>query len=310
MTTCVRCGREGSRGYQESVEGPVCSSRNACDERVETARLAVGLHRIDRVGKYGPYHFYKLDGQRVRGVTTILDSALPKPALVDWAARVTARYAAEHLDELWGIRHMGLEAVYNLLEHEPRSQRDSAGVRGSQLHVWAEDMIHGREVTGITNELLPWVLSVRDFIEDWQPKPVLLESPVASRRWGYAGTLDLVADFPAMRWGDRTFPAGRRIVDYKSSRGVYSETALQMGAYKGAELYAADGEERPMSELEVSDWGLIVHIRPEGYQVFPVYVGEEVLHAFARVKWMSEFLKRDGLLDSWLGDALPAPTRG
>ena len=313
MTVCSRCGREGSRGFVAVENGWACTSFKACDERVERERVAHGLHRIDYVGKNGPSHYYKLDGKRVPGVTTIIKDALPAPALVDWAARVTARYAAENLDTLWGMRHMGIEAIEGqVLEHEPRTQRDSAGVRGTRLHEWAEQMLRGQEAEGITNELLPWVLAVRDFLEDFRPTPVLFEAALASHRFGgYAGTLDLVGDFPEVVVGGRPFPAARRIVDYKSSKRIYSEIALQLGAYRNAEVYLDEqGVERALADLGISEWGLGVLIRPEGYQVRPVYVGEEVLAAFGRVKWMREFIKRDGQLDQWLGDPLPPVTKG
>lgn len=313
--TCSLCGREGSRGFVEADGRWVCggASAGACLSRQEQARLAVGLHRIEREGQNGTYHVYKLDGKRVPGVTTIIKDTVPAPVLIDWAARVTARYAAENLDELWGIRHLGTEAVYNLLQHKPRSERDSAGARGSQLHLWAEDMIHGRAVEGVSNELLPWVLSVKDFIEDCRPEPVLLESAVAHRRLGYAGTLDLVADFPELRFPNGArLPAARRIIDYKSSKRIYSEIALQLGGYRGADFYSdgKGGEEHPLSELGIDETGLAVHIRPAGYEIVPVYCGPEAFNAFARLTWVRDLLRRDGTLDSWLGDPLPAITEG
>lgn len=311
MKLCEECGREGSRNYEETATGLRCSAREACAERVERRRLSTGLHRIERSGRNGDYHVYKLDGEWVPGVTTIVKDTVPAPALVDWAARVTARYAADHLDTLWGMRHLGLDAIYSVLESKPRSERDSAGARGSQLHLWAEDMIHGREVK-VSSELLPWVLSVRDFLEDWEPKPVLLETAVGSRKHGYAGTLDLVADFPEIQLPNGVrYPAARRIVDYKSSRRIYAEISLQLAGYSGADVYLdAAGEEHSVAELGIAETGFAVHIRPEGYRLQPVYCGREAQSAFARLTWVRSLLKRGGTLDQWLGDPLPAPTKG
>lgn len=316
---CRLCGREGVQGFVEEMDGShstghwVCGGRSAgaCRERQERARMAVGLHRLEREGREGTYHVYKLDGERMPGVTTIIKGTVPAPALVDWAARVTAEYAADHLDELWSIRHMGRDAVFSLLRDKPRSERDSAGARGSQLHVWAEDMVQGKAASVKDPELLPWVYSVRDFIEDCRPETVLLESPVASRLHKYAGTLDAVCDFPELRFPNgTTLPPARRIVDYKSSKRIYSEIALQLGGYRGAEFYSdgKGGEEKPMSELGISETGLAVHIRPGGYEVVPVYCGPEAHQAFARLTWVYRLLKRGGTLDSWLGDPLPALT--
>lgn len=312
MRKCNRCGREGSRGFEPDEIGERCSSRSACEERQEKERLSHGLHRIERNGQHGSYHVYKLDGERVPGVTTIIKDTVPTPQLIDWAARVTARYAADNLDTLWGMRHLGLDAIYAVLKDKPRSERDSAGARGSQLHIWAEDMLNGRQAEGVTDELLPWVLSVRDFLEDYQPKPVLLESPLASRRYGYAGTLDLVADFPELRFeSGKRLPPARRIVDYKSSRRIYSEIALQLGGYRNAEIYLdLQGVEHALADLGIAEQGLAVLIRPEGYKVHLVDCGEEVHQAFCRLIWVRELLKSNGRLDSWLGEPLPAITEG
>lgn len=314
---CSACGREGVQGFVENGSGGwVCGGRSAgaCTERQERARMATGLHRIEREGREGTYHVYKLDGKRVPGVTTIIKATVPAPALVDWAARVTARYAAEHLDELWSIRHMGVEAIYSLLEQKPRSVRDSAGARGSQLHLWAEQMIQGGEAEippEQAEDLLPWVFSVRDFLEDCRPEPVLLEAPVAHRRLGYAGTLDGVFDFPRLDFPNGvSLPPARRIIDYKSSKRIYPELALQLGGYRGAEFYSDGngGEEKSLEDLGISETGLGVHIRPGGYEIVPVSCGPEAFQAFSRLTWVRSLLKQGGELDSWLGDPLPAIT--
>jgi hypothetical protein len=308
---CRACGREGVKNFTDGVCSGV--SANACLERQEVARMAVGLHRIEREGRNGTYHVYKLDGKRMPGVTTIIKGTVPAPALVDWAARVTAQYAADHLDELWSIRHMGLDKVYAMLEGEPRKVRDSAGARGSQLHLWAEDLVHGKTIDVGDPELLPWVYSVRDFIEDCRPKTVLLESPVAHRGLQYAGTLDGVFDFPELRFpGGQVLPPARRIVDYKSSKRIYSEIALQLAGYRGAEFYSdgKGGPEVPLSELGISETGLAVHIRPAGYEILPVYCGPDAFQAYARLTWVYRLLRQGGDLDSWLGDPLPAMTSG
>ena len=53
-----------------------------------------------RIITRGRGHSYELDGEKVPGVTTILSKGVPKPALVDWAARMAADYAINHWDEL------------------------------------------------------------------------------------------------------------------------------------------------------------------------------------------------------------------
>ena len=47
----------------------------------------------------GRGHTYRIDGQRVPSVTGIM-KMLDKPALIAWAARMSAGYAIDHWDEL------------------------------------------------------------------------------------------------------------------------------------------------------------------------------------------------------------------
>jgi hypothetical protein len=48
---------------------------------------------------HGRGHSYLVDGQKLPGVTTILNT-LPKNALVEWAGKTTANYAVDYWAEL------------------------------------------------------------------------------------------------------------------------------------------------------------------------------------------------------------------
>jgi hypothetical protein len=297
---CERCGRKGVQGFVAYADGSgrwACSAGGACDKRIREERARHGLYRWES----GNNHYYKLDGERVPGVTTLLKEGLPKPALLGWGIRTVARFAAQHVDELWAMRGMGEEATFQALRNRPFEERNDAGVRGTTLHRYAEKLSRGEPVD-VPAPLQPWVQSVVDYLDDYQPRSVLQETTVGSRRWRYCGTLDDVSDFPDGR---------RRVVDFKSGKGVYSEDGLQLAAYRNAELYkAADGEDRPLEELGLCDEGYIVHIRPEGYEVVPFYIGPEAHQAFLRVAWVARELRGDeGLLAQWQGQPLPRPER-
>jgi hypothetical protein len=269
---------------------------------------------------YGNGHGYKIDGEKVPGVTTVLDAAIPKPFLQHWASRTVAEYAALHLEELWAMRAMGQRAIIEALKSRPNEVMVSAGARGTVIHGIAERMARGEVVdfrgryqegenlyrfqkrVGNVNQypedLVPWAQSVLDYMNEWQPDSLHRELPVGSRSHRYGGTIDDISDFP---------DGERRVVDYKTGRGVYSEGALQLGAYRNSEIWMEGDEERKVVDFGLSEEAYVVHIRPEGYQVYPVYVGAETLTAFARLKWVAALLEDDGPLDSWLGEPLPAP---
>ncbi|HRE00728.1 MAG TPA: hypothetical protein PLV68_05480, partial [Ilumatobacteraceae bacterium] len=50
-----------------------------------------------RIQNYGKGHGYFLDGEKVRGVTTIIGDGIPKPALLDWSAKMTAQFVVNRL---------------------------------------------------------------------------------------------------------------------------------------------------------------------------------------------------------------------
>lgn len=307
---CERCGREGSRGYVEGPDGTaVCEASQACNERIAAAQRRFSIHRSEWKGRDGRWsHAYRLDGQRVSGVTTLIKEGLPTPALVGWGINAVSRYAAEHLDELWAMRGMGQEAVFAALRQSPYKERNDAGARGTQLHTYAELLAVGRAAE-VPLAMLPWVESLRDYLDDFQPVSLLRETAVGSRRWQYGGTIDTVAEFRgAQLSGDLVVNCTqegcsheRKVVDYKSGNGVYPDSALQLAAYKHAEVYKTEaGEERQLAEWGICDEGYIVHVRPEGYAVVPFYIGAEVHQAFGRVAWLARL--RGDALRTWMGE--------
>jgi hypothetical protein len=299
MTKCGLCGREGTRGFMRGSNGNVtCEATSACARRVSEAEQRVGVVRIDS----GSSHWYKIDGLKPSGVTTILKQGIPAPALVGWGINAVARYAADNLDLVWGMRGMGTEAVFQALRQSPYSERNAAGARGTKIHAYAELYIAGMPLGKIPPDLHPWVTAMADYIDDYQPTSVLAEIAVGSRKWRYAGTFDDVSDFP---------DGVRRIVDYKTGKRIYPETVLQLNAYANPEGVYKDpeGVERSVGDLGIQE-GYAVHIRPEGYAVHPVPIGPEQLQAFVRVQWLANLTAKDGDLESWLGDPLPPRKKG
>jgi hypothetical protein len=236
-----------------------------------------GARRYDR----GKGHSYKVDGAPVQGVTTIISQGMPKPALMLWAARSVAQYAVDIAEDLPAMfDRMGRDAVVKALKRVPINERDAAADRGTQVHKYADTLMRGGEVTDVPGELEPYVDSALRFMNDWQPRPLLTETLVASRRWRYAGTFDLVADLPD----------GRRVLfDYKTSRsGIWPETALQLAAYRNADFYVGtDGvTEVPMAEIGI-DEAMAVWVRPDGYSVIPLDTSEPVFRAFLHVQYVA-----------------------
>lgn len=240
---------------------------------------------------YPASHRYKLDGAWVPGVTTLLGKGIAKPFLIDWAAREVARFAADNLDVLNALDDG--DARYDLLKTAHNRHRDKAAVRGSDIHALAEKLLHGEEVE-IPEPVEGYVNGYVRFLDAWQPTPVLTERPCASRTNWYAGTPDAVV----------TLPDGERVLmDWKTGKNVYGETALQLAAYRNAEFYVdADDNEQPVPEV---DSLAVVHVTPTGTDVFRIADADLAWKQFRHVAWVAS--QQQSIKDQ-ISLPSPAPT--
>lgn len=222
---------------------------------------------------YPRSHRYKLDGAWVPGVTTTLGKGIAKPFLVNWAAREVARFAADHLEVLNAIDDS--DARFDLLKSAHERHRDKAAVRGTDVHAIAEKLLHG-EAVDIPEHLTGYVDGYVRFLDLWQPTPIITERPCASRAGWYAGTADAFV----------TLPSGERLLmDWKTSKSVYGEVALQLAAYQHSEFYLAeDGTEQPTPEVD----GLaVVHVTPTGTDVYRIADPDAAWKQWQHVAWVA-----------------------
>jgi hypothetical protein len=197
-------------------------------------------------------HSYTLDGKPVQGVTTILNKGLPKPQLVYWSAKTVAEYVADNFDTVNELRSMGREPMVAALKSTPWESRDKAAARGTEVHALAEAIMHGNEAQ-VPGELSGYVQGYVQLIDAWQIVPVLTEKVIGNRTWLYAGTFDAIVDI-----GAGPYAGQRMLLDWKTSKGVYPETACQLAAYQHAEFYMDDDAEHDMPDVN----GLgVVHVQ-------------------------------------------------
>lgn len=230
---------------------------------------------------YPKSHRYKLDGQWVTGVTTLIKRGLPKEALMYWSARTVAEYVADNPEDVDALRRMGRGPMVQALKEVPWQKRDTAAIRGTDVHALAERLVHDEEVT-IPDHLDGYVQACVEFLDEWQPKTLLAERPVASRAHRWAGTFDYIGELPD----------GRIIlIDWKTTAsGIWPETAFQLAAYRHAEFYQdADGNELPMPPI-VDTWG--VHLRSDGYDVIPTKSDAETYKEFRHIAFVAGAAKR------------------
>lgn len=239
-------------------------------------------------------HYYKdANGQRVPGVTSVTGGGLPKTALINWAANATAEYAINNWDDLTSLQPA---ARLKRLQGARYEDKDRAANRGTEVHKLAEQLITGAEIE-IPEELAGHAESYVQFLDEFDPQPVLIEGTVYSIKHGYAGTLDLIADFPTL---------GKRfLVDLKTNRsGIFGETALQLAGYRYSEKYVdADGAVHPMLPV---DGCAAVHVRADGYDLIPLTAGERQFRQFLYAQQVKFF---DDESRELVGTPIPPPSR-
>lgn len=195
-------------------------------------------------------HIYRLDGKRATSVTTILSGGIPKGALVPWAAKTAAQYAVDNpgasLEEIQGA---------------PDRDRDEAGRRGTRVHDTIEKILRGEDPE-IPEEIAAHITGWAAFVAAWQITAVYQECIVAHGDLRYAGKFDLIGRSPLIN-GGKPF-----ILDWKTSRSVHDEAALQMSAYALAEfmIHPETGEEIPIPCVSAS---FVAHVTSEGTELYP-----------------------------------------
>lgn len=234
---------------------------------------------------YPKAHRYKLDGEWVPGVTTIL-GVLEKPAIAKWAAGQVAEYVADNREAVGHLYSAGRGPMVAALKEVPWQKRDDAATRGTTLHDFAERLLHGEQVD-VPDALVPVVEAALMFLKEWRIEPVLIEKAVASRAHRYAGMLDLVALYTHPVTGE----TGCAIFDWKSGKRIYYQACFQLNAYGHAEFYEHDGQEMPISDLRIGE-AFGVHIQESGYAVYPLPYGPHIQAEFLTIRDTYDINKR------------------
>ena len=147
-----------------------------------------------------PKNIYRLqDGTVVPGCTTIV-SQLDKPQLIQWA---------------WKLGTEGKDW---------KEERDSAGDIGTQVHDMVLAFLSGDEpktpdndtVTQCFSKFLTWWHKQVGFNDGME---IITESPFVSEKYGFGGQPDIF------------LITKRRIIDVKTSNGIYENYWLQLAGY-------------------------------------------------------------------------------
>jgi hypothetical protein len=132
-------------------------------------------------------------------------------------------------------------------------KRDEAAIRGTDVHAIAERLVHGESVE-VPAHLVAHVEGYAKLLDAFQIEPILTERSVANRKLWYSGRFDAIVKLNGLTY----------LLDWKTSKGVYGETALQTSAYARAEFYVNDDDPDTEYPLPHIDHIGVVHITESG----------------------------------------------
>lgn len=236
---------------------------------------------------YGRGHGYTIDGEKVPGVTTILNT-LPKDALINWAARVTAEAAVDRwaeLDKLSPTQKLKelTDARWNVTKE--------AALRGTEIHALSDRIAQGEAVD--PGEHRGPVEAYARFLDRWDVEILGTEAPCGSTRFKFAGTLDSIAIIHGLAQVPEFAHLADSpvMLDLKSGRGVYESAALQLAAYAACDVWQPNGpdSEEPMPAVA----GLFVaHIHADDVSLLPIHGQiEQLLTQFRYIQQTHRWLE-------------------
>jgi hypothetical protein len=229
----------------------------------------------------GAKHAYLANGRKAPSVTTIL-KVLDKPALQWWAVNETLAFIAANWQADRPYTEREKDSILTSAKTARyRQNRDALDI-GTTAHKWVENYVSARQ-RGVTSQPnLPKHPQVRSTVEaflGWEDghevEYLQSERRLYSRRYHYAGTVDLIAMVD-----DRY-----SVIDFKTSKAVYPEYFLQGAAY--AQALAEEDAARPAWDMRVT----VVRIPKDGMEFEVVHSDktEELIDVFLAARRIYEW---------------------
>lgn len=216
----------------------------------------------------GRFYADDLTGTIAPSVTSIT-GCLPKKALQYWAAKMVAQAAVEEFGTLASMVSTGNPSgAIDYLKRAPGRSSGKAAQTGSDVHELCERIGRGEDPR-VHPDLVGFTDTYKRFIREFEVGFMEIEATAWSDTHNYAGTLDSIVIID----GETV------ILDIKTgASGVWPDVALQLCAYARADcLLAPNGERRPLPQIDAA---AALHLRPDGYSLIPIRIGDDVFETF------------------------------
>jgi len=180
---------------------------------------------LEKSGKMVKAHIRYMNesGKRVPGVTTLI-GILNKPALVPWANNLGLQgiNVKDYVDDKADIGTLDHEMMYvnliNLMSTFPDSNVLWEEVDENNIPIRVKEYY-----TGLQIEIAQ--IGFKKYL-DWKERhtivPIMLEKGLVSEKYQYGGTIDSYCLFDGVP----------TLIDYKTSKAIWSEYFIQVSAYR------------------------------------------------------------------------------
>ena len=222
-------------------------------------------------------HMYYVNDKKVESVTGICGRGLPKPNLVNWLVATplneVKRLINEKLDNNDPLDRAGLERIFKTAKEKTNKIKEDAGLVGTVVHGLIEDFLKGKDIPKQSD---PAVVNCWNLFLDWWNKQeyevVELEKKIYSKKYNYAGTLDLIC---------KDKKGNLVLMDIKTSNFITFDYFLQLNAYKFAY------EEETGSKVSKS---FIVKLSKKDaeIEIKEIPLNKKLLNAFIGAKYVME----------------------
>jgi hypothetical protein len=219
------------------------------------------------------------------GVTSII-GMLPKPFLAPWNAKLTAELAVDSIDFVSRMAERDRQGAIDYLKGAARRYTSMRADVGSKAHDLFERMMRGEYVGRVHPDMEPYRAHFAEFLREVNPELVRAEDIAWSDTHGYAGSFDVILrvwlDDDGEVTPDRSGDPVLLMADWKTSKDIHAEVALQLAAYARADfIVLPDGSHEPMPEV---DGAAVLHVTPEGWSFRSIRVDDDVFDLFLTLR--------------------------
>ncbi|WP_280715665.1 hypothetical protein [Kitasatospora sp. MAP5-34] len=211
---------------------------------------------------------------------------LPKPFLTFWAAKLTAELAVDSLPFVQQMAERDRQGAVDYLKGASRRYTKVRAEIGSMAHDAFERLARGEAVGHVHPDIQAHVRHFREFLAAVNPELVRAEDVAWSDEHEYAGSFDAIlriwVDDEHQVTPDRSGRPMLIMADWKTSKDVHAEVALQMAAYANADrIVSPDGTSTPMPHF---DGAAVLHVTEDQWSFYPVRIDADVFEFFLSLR--------------------------